>query len=278
MVIVFLESCLSLSGREKNRHAQAVPGARAEENATMPRGKRRFPGGTVFHALNRGNVRQTLFFGPADYGAFVRVAQEALLIAPIRILGYCLMRNHWHFVLWPELDDQLFVFMHQLTNTHVRRWQTTHHREGEGHACQSRFQSFPVESDEHSYNMCRYVERDPVRAGPVERAEDWIWSRVWARLHADDPLALPLCDWPIPHPVNRLDRVNQALTPTDNRKSSRSWELSTDRPRCSPARGATCADLGRWRSDHGVAADDGSVMALYSERERVRLLAPAHAL
>lgn len=178
----------------------------------MPRGKRCCPGGTVFHVLNRGNGRQTLFFGPADYEAFVRVVKEALLIVPMRILGYCLMPNHWHFVLWPKLDDQLSTFMHQLMTTHVRRWQKAHHREGEGHVYQGRFKSFPVEGDEHLYTVCRYVERNPVRAGLVERAEDWVWSSAWARLHPDDPRTLPLCDWPIPRPVDWLDRVNQALT------------------------------------------------------------------
>ena len=69
----------------------------------------------MFHTLNRGNGRQTLFFGPADYEAFVRVVKEALLIAPMRLLGYCLMPNHWHFALWPELGDQQSAHMHQLT-------------------------------------------------------------------------------------------------------------------------------------------------------------------
>jgi hypothetical protein len=48
----------------------------------------------VFHVLNRGNRgngRQTLFYGSADYEAFVRVVKQALLIVPMRILGYCLM-------------------------------------------------------------------------------------------------------------------------------------------------------------------------------------------
>ena len=178
----------------------------------MPRPKRCCPGGTAFHVLNRGNRRRTLFSSSADYEAFVRVVQEALLIVPVRILGYCVMPNHWHFVLWPELDDQVSAFMHQMTSTHVRRWQKAHHCEGEGHVYQGPFKSFPVESDEHLYTVCRYVERNPVRAGLVERAEDWIWSSAWARLHPEDSRALPLCEWPIARPADWLERVNQPLT------------------------------------------------------------------
>jgi putative transposase len=131
----------------------------------MPRGKSCCPGGTVFHVLNRGNGRQTLFFASGYYEAFVRVVKEALLNIPMRTLGYCLMPNHWHFVLWPELDDQLSAFMHQLMTTHVRRCKNVHHCEGEGRVHQGRFKSFPVESDEHLYTVCRYVERSPRACG-----------------------------------------------------------------------------------------------------------------
>jgi putative transposase len=162
--------------------------------------------------LNRGNDRQQLFDTNADYQAFARVVQETLLIVPIRILGYCIMPNHWHFVLWPEKDDQVSTFMHQMTTTHVRRWLKVRGREGEGHVYQGPFKSFPVESDEHFYTVCRYVERNPVRGALVERAENWIWGSAWARLQQDDPRAIPLNDWPVPFPADWLSRVNQALT------------------------------------------------------------------
>jgi len=133
----------------------------------------------------------------------------------MRILAYCLMPNHWHFVLWPVLDDELSVFMHQLTTTHVRRWHRCRNSAGTGHLYQCPFKSFPVEDDDHFYTVCRYVERNSVRAGLVERAEDWVWSSTWANLHADDPRALRLCAWPIPRPDDWLTRVNQPLTSSE---------------------------------------------------------------
>jgi putative transposase len=115
-------------------------------------------------------------------------------------------------VVWPESDDQLSAFMHQLTNTHVRRSQKAHDREVERHVHQGPFKSFPVESDGHLYTLCRYVERNPVQAGLVERAEEWVWGSAWARLHPEDDRAIPLCDWPVPQPNDWLERVDQALT------------------------------------------------------------------
>jgi len=178
----------------------------------MPRGKRICPGGTVFHVLNRGNARQTLFNTPADYGAFVKVVHETLLIVSMRILAYCLMPNHWHFVLWPEQDDQLSAFMHQMTVTHVRRWHKARHSDGQGHVYQGPFKPFPIQDDAHFYAVCRYVERNPVRAGLVARAEDWWWGSAWAYPHAGDGRALPLDDWPLPRPDDWISRVNRALT------------------------------------------------------------------
>ena len=90
----------------------------------MPRRKRVGTGGYVFHVLNRGVGRQTIFHDDADYAAFERVIVDALDRIPIRLLSYCLMPNHWHLVLWPKRgrDDDLSEFMRWLTVTHTQRW------------------------------------------------------------------------------------------------------------------------------------------------------------
>jgi putative transposase len=89
--------------------------------------------------------------------AFLRVVKETLLIMSLRILAYCLMPHHWHYVLWPAADRELSHFMHQLTTTHVRRWHTAEHSEGTGHVHQGPFKSFPVEHDDHLVTVCRYL-------------------------------------------------------------------------------------------------------------------------
>src|SRR5215472_12173324 len=59
-----------------------------------------------------------------------------------RQLAFCLMPNHWHLVLWPELD--LARFMQKLTITHVRRWVMYRHRVVYGGVYQGRYKSFPL--------------------------------------------------------------------------------------------------------------------------------------
>jgi putative transposase len=146
----------------------------------MPRRARSIQGGYVYHVLNRSNARAALFLKEEDYAAFERVLEEASRRVPLRILGYCVMPNHWHMVVWPRVgqDRQVSEFLRWLTVTHTQRWHAHHHTAGSGHLYQGRFKSFPVESDEHLYTVLRYVERNPVRANLVERAQEWRWSSL----------------------------------------------------------------------------------------------------
>src|SRR5262249_12896987 len=125
---------------------------------------------------------------------------------------YCLMPNHWHFVLWPKKDHELTTFLRWLTHTHTMRWHAHYHTSGTGHLYQGRFKSFPIAEDDHLYTALRYVERNALRAGLVFQAEHWRWSSLWRRLHPGTMPQLPLSDWPVPQPEDWLAWVNQPQT------------------------------------------------------------------
>ena len=162
----------------------------------------------VYHVLNRGVGRRTLFEKDGDFLAFERVLEETLRTRPMRVCAYCLLSNHFHFVLWPERDGDLAAFMQQLTNTRVKRCKEHRHEVGYGHLYQERYQSFPVETDEYFYHVVRYVERNALRANLVARAECWLWSSL-RRGERDDPAFPTLSLWPLPRPANWLEIVNQ---------------------------------------------------------------------
>ncbi len=94
----------------------------------MPRHARVAPGGLVYHALNRATARLPLFEKPADFDAFERVIAHTLQHVPTRILGYCVMPNHWHFVLWPRADGELTAFCRRLAHTHTEPAIQSHRR------------------------------------------------------------------------------------------------------------------------------------------------------
>ena len=177
----------------------------------MPRHPRATPGGYVYHALNRAVARLPLFEKAGDFDAFERVLAEAVEEHPIRVLAYCLMPNHWHFVLWPERDGELTACLRWLTHTHTQRWHAHYHTAGTGHLYQGRFKAFPVQEDDHLYTVLRYVERNPLRAKLVSRAETWRWSSLGrqANPHGAEWLLHP---WPVPRPPDWVERVNRPET------------------------------------------------------------------
>lgn len=172
----------------------------------MPRKPRQIEAGIIYHVLNRGNARRPLFSKEQDFAAFIAVLHEALERFPVDLLGYCLMRNHWHLLVRPRKPDALSRFMAWVTVTHARRHHMHYPNPGSGHIYQGRFKSFPVQSDEHFLIVARYIHANPLRAGLVERAQDWPWSDVTRRRDG-----LPQGDWPVDRPAQWLRLVNRPM-------------------------------------------------------------------
>jgi len=178
----------------------------------MGRPKRAATGGLIYHVLNRANARMTIFENDADFEAFETVLSEAVERTKMRLLSYCVMPNHWHLVVWPKKDGQLSEFTGWLTLTHTQRWHAHRHSAGSGHVYQGRFKSFPVQSDQHFYTVCRYVERNPLRANLVSSADLWRWSSVYRWRHGTAAEKKLLSAWPLPRKPSWLNHVNEPLT------------------------------------------------------------------
>ncbi len=182
-------------------------------------------GGYAYHVLNRSVGRRMIFTRDADFAAFEHVLAEALdrAAGDVLLLAYCIMGNHWHLVLRTRRDGALSPFMKWLTLTHTQRYRAAHRSVGDGPLYQGRFKSFLIEQDRHLLTVCRYVERNAVRAGLLGargRAEDWRWSSLWRSRQPDpqrlegSPRQLTLAAWPIPggRPKHWLRTVNTPLT------------------------------------------------------------------
>ena len=139
--------------------------------------------------MNRTWGKTELFEDSGDYEAFERVLALAVKREPpMRLCAYCLMPNHFHLVLWPEHDNQLSKFMQWLTMTHAQRWHAHRHSGGRGHLYQSRFRSFAIQENGHFQSVCRYVERNALRANLVTGAQDWRWASAYVRSNKCGPM------------------------------------------------------------------------------------------
>jgi putative transposase len=172
----------------------------------MPRGARATQGGYCYHVLNRGNARRTVFHKEGDFEAFVKLLGQAQERVDVRLLAYCLMPNHFHLVVWPRQDGDLSDYMMWLLTAHVRRYHQHYH--SCGHVWQGRFRAFAIQEDDHLLTVLRYIERNPLRAGLVQRAEDWRWSSA-SRVAVG---TRRLDAGPVPRPEGWLQHVNEPQT------------------------------------------------------------------
>ena len=166
----------------------------------MPRAARLVFPGFPHHVTQRGNRCQRTFFGEADYGLYLKLLRCWCAKADTAVWAWCLMPNHVHIVLVPARPDGLAA---ALAPVHRRYSWTINRRHGwHGFLWQGRFASIPMD-EAHLHACLRYVELNPVRAGLVERAEQWRWSSARAHLGlADDgitdlaPARERIEDWP----------------------------------------------------------------------------------
>ena len=183
----------------------------------MPRRARTIVGGYAYHVLNRGNGALPLFKKDADFAIFEQIVEEANERVPLRILAYVVMGNHWHFVVWPRRDrgEEVSDFFRRLSVTHAQRWHSHHGTSGMGHVYQGRFKSFPVAVDEHLLGVLRYVERNPVRAGLVRRAERWRWGSLHRRVSGTDAERKLLAEPPVHLGADWVRQVNAPQSKTE---------------------------------------------------------------
>ena len=162
----------------------------------MPRHHRVLPGGYVYHVLNRGCERRTIFEEWADYQTFIDLMVKAHDRVPMRVCALQLMSTHWHLLLWPQKDGAVSAYMHWLCTMHSLQHRRSHGTVGMGHLYQDRFHCFPVQDDRYYYHVVHYIETNAKRAGLVSRAEAWPWSSVADRINGTGltvpgPLPLP---------------------------------------------------------------------------------------
>jgi putative transposase len=186
----------------------------------MPRHRRISPDGFVQHVLNRGDHRETVFRTVDDFIVFLSLIAEAACRVPMRILAYCIMRNHFHLLLWPYAGADLPVFMHRLMVLHINRDRYRHPPASPGHIYQDRYTNVIVEHGRPLMAVARYVEGNALNAGLVKRAEDYPWSSASPlAIHPDRPV---LSEWPIPKPRDWLTLLNLRTPAEELRRIQRS--------------------------------------------------------
>jgi len=140
----------------------------------MPRPQRHAPAGVTNHVIQRGNNRQLCFLSETDFRTYLYWLAHYAAEYHVDIHAWVLMPNHVHLMCTPQTTDALSKLMQSLGRKYVRYFNFTHQRTGT--LWEGRFKSWPVLTNDYLWQLFRYIELNPVRAGITSNALDYPWS------------------------------------------------------------------------------------------------------
>ena len=152
------------------------------------------------HITQRGIRSDPVFFDDDDRHLYSRLLNATARNHGVSILAYCWMSNHVHIVATPKREDS---FAKTFRRVHSISAQEFNRKYGfSGYLWQDRPFSCPLDIG-HARSAIRYVERNPVRAGMVSRAEEYLWSSAQAHcglaadqlVTAETPFTDNVIDW-----------------------------------------------------------------------------------
>jgi putative transposase len=137
------------------------------------------------HITQRGSRRFDVFRDEDDRLDYLKLFRDCCRDYLLRIIAYCLMTNHVHYVAIPERLDSIHRVFHRLNGAHSQRFNRKYGFVG--HLWQER--PFSCVLDEpHFVNAVCYVEQNPMRARMVKHPADYRWSSAAAHCNGgEDP-------------------------------------------------------------------------------------------
>ena len=149
--------------------------------------------GEIYHIYNRGCEKRCIFENYRNYNRFLRsiiyyqyadpkprfstfvTAQPSIKTDKnIEIIAYCLMPNHYHFLVKQLSDNAISNMFSRLGNSYTKYFNNGINRVGP--LFQGEFKAVLIKTDEQLVHVSRYIHLNPVASLLVKRPEDWEWS------------------------------------------------------------------------------------------------------
>lgn len=172
------QGSLGVLGFVRSSRFSVLPGslgAELRKPLSMPRCRTSFLIGHYYHIYNRGNNRQNIFFERNNYLFFLKQFRRYLAEETVSVLAYCLMPNHYHFLIClrqDNLSEKMALLSLSYTKAINRRFNRC------GSLFQGPFQAIHVNREEYLLNLSRYIHLNPVKAGLVQKASSSIRRSV----------------------------------------------------------------------------------------------------
>ena len=128
----------------------------------------------IYHIYNRGVDKNNIFFGKSDWINFYLKMQRYFKPEYVSVLAYCLMHNHFHFLVYVHSDQFVSKALQPFFGSYVAT--INKYQKRVGPLFQGSYKSKEVDSEESLLHLSRYIHRNPVEAGIVMKPEDWSYS------------------------------------------------------------------------------------------------------
>lgn len=145
--------------------------------------------GNYYHVYNRGCNRESIFLTDGNYLYLTNLIHRFLHSYSIAIIAYCLMPNHYHFLIRSDKDDVIAPFIQRLFNSYTQAFNRQQKRSGT--LFERRSKSILVDDEDYLIYLCRYIHLNPVAARLVACPEDWVYSNYLEWIGKRDGV---LCD------------------------------------------------------------------------------------
>jgi len=140
----------------------------------MARRNVKFKRGRCYHIYNRGANKKKIFFEKENYIYLLKKLKYYKNKYEFTVLTYCLMPNHYHFLIRQDGDIPLNIPVAYLFNSYTKAVNKKYNRTGT--LFEGPFKSIEVEEVNYLLELSRYIHRNPLDDGLVEKIEDWEFS------------------------------------------------------------------------------------------------------
>ena len=139
----------------------------------MPWGLKRYQQARCLHFITFSCYRRQPLLGtPAARDRFEAELERVRSSYGLYVTGYVVMPEHVHFLVSEPERARLSVAIQMLKQTVSRRLR----KPGMRRFWHVRYYDFLVRTEKKRIEKLRYMHRNPVKRGLVDRPEDWAWS------------------------------------------------------------------------------------------------------
>ncbi len=138
-----------------------------------PRRPDYFPGGH-YHIYNRGAHGVSIFREPDNYIFVVRKIKKYCAEFSLCLIAYCLMPNHYHFLVRQDGDDRAGLLPQRVFNSYSKAYNARYGHSGT--LFEGPYKAIHVDEQRYLLHLCRYIHANPVKDGLVDDIDDWPYS------------------------------------------------------------------------------------------------------